>query len=359
LESALFRILKKCEEHEVKVTLEIINQHPHFFPQHIDFHASTRLKQMYSDLHNANKQVTKDFPVNVLLQAKVFEDISSAIRSIFRHLSEHRVMHYPAVRVLRLLKHVFADLSSQLLKLLGTHRLMFIPFVEFTEIVNKCFNVFEIWDSHHKMFRAKMLDIVMKFSSTINEKMVNGRSFVPVVHSDIIWYPRMEEVKEFRRKHEQLCSAIGRLLPPVSSIDILNEVILGYENVKMLDGLDISKEGTEAWEAALRRYEECIDRVETRIIAGLREILGTAKNANEMFRIFSRFNGLIVRPHILGAIRDYQTQFIQFTKNDIVTLHDKFKVLFLSTIPLLNIQSITLLLILVYINCCIGSIFSQ
>ena len=40
---------------------------------------------------------------------------------------------------------------------------------------------------------------------------------------------------------------------------------------------------------ALRRYEERIDRVETRITARLRDQLGTAKNANEMFRIFSRF----------------------------------------------------------------------
>jgi hypothetical protein len=42
--------------------------------------------------------------------------------------------------------------------------------------------------------------------------------------------------------------------------------------------------------------------------------LGTAKNANEMFRIFSRFNALFVRPHIRGAIREYQTQLIQRVK---------------------------------------------
>lgn len=46
----------------------------------------------------------------------------------------------------------------------------------------------------------------------------------------------------------------------------------------------MSKEGTEAWDAAVARYEERIDRVETRIAAHLRDQLGTAKNANEMFR---------------------------------------------------------------------------
>ena len=75
------------------------------------------------------------------------------------------------------------------------------------------------------------------------------------------------------------------------------------------------------------RYDERIDRVETRITARLRDQLGTAKNANEMFRIFSRFNALFVRPHIRGAIREYQTQLIQRVKDDIEALHDKFKVL--------------------------------
>lgn len=74
------------------------------------------------------------------------------------------------------------------------------------------------------------------------------------------------------------------------------------------------------------RYDERIDRVETRITAKLRDQLGTARNANEMFRIFSRFNALFIRPHIRGAIREYQTQLIQRVKDDIEALHEKFKV---------------------------------
>lgn len=66
--------------------------------------------------------------------------------------------------------------------------------------------------------------------------------------------------------------------------------------------------------------------METRIAAHLRDQLGTAKNANEMFRIFSRYNALFVRPHIQGAIREYQTQLIQRVKEDIDGLHQKFKV---------------------------------
>ena len=106
----------------------------------------------------------------------------------------------------------------------------------------------------------------------------------------------------------------------------VREVKLAYENVKVIDCLDLTQEGNAAWEAALKRYDERIDRVETKIAARLRDQLGTAKNANEMFRIFSRYNALFVRAHIRGAIREYQAQLIQRVKDDIEKLHQKFKV---------------------------------
>ena len=96
--------------------------------------------------------------------------------------------------------------------------------------------------------------------------------------------------------------------------------------LKEVDCLDTTKEGGEAWEAAISRYDERIDRVESRITARLRDQLGQAKSANEMFRIFSRFNALFIRPHIRGAIREYQNQLIHRVKEDIAKLYEKFKV---------------------------------
>jgi dynein heavy chain 1 len=153
---------------------------------------------------------------------------------------------------------------------------------------------------------------------------------------------RLSVMHNFRRQHEQLRSVISRVLRPVAAnqdeagvdeavtngltngqqngqtqngrsavdtaLDVadanaIEEVNLAYEKVKEVDGLDITEEGQELWESATRRYDERIERVEARMTARLRDQLGTAKNANEMFRIFSRFNALFVRPHIRGAIR--------------------------------------------------------
>ena len=82
-------------------------------------------------------------------------------------------------------------------------------------------------------------------------------------------------------------------------------------------------EGNEIWVAAENAYNERVARVENQIIARLRDRLGTARNANEMFRVFSKFNALFVRPKIRGAIQEYQTQLIDSVKEDIKRLHDK------------------------------------
>ena len=42
------------------------------------------------------------------------------------------------------------------------------------------------------------------------------------------------------------------LLDPADA-NAIQEVNLAYENVKEVDGLDVSKEGSEAWEAAIKR----------------------------------------------------------------------------------------------------------
>jgi hypothetical protein len=50
--------------------------------------------------------------------------------------------------------------------------------------------------------------------------------------------------------------------------------------------------------AAENAYNERVARVENQIIARLRDRLGTARNANEMFRVFSKLNALFVRSKV-------------------------------------------------------------
>uniref|UniRef100_A0A336KP21 Dynein heavy chain, cytoplasmic n=1 Tax=Culicoides sonorensis TaxID=179676 RepID=A0A336KP21_CULSO len=338
LERALHRIQEKRESQEVALTLDIL-KHGKRFHATVSFDTDTGLKQALAMVADYNP-LMKDFPINDLLSATELERIRSALQLIFAHLRKVRSTKYPIQRALRLIEAISRDLSQQLLKVLGTRRLMHIPFDEFERVMSQCFEVFTCWDDEYDKLQGLLRDIVKKKRDE-QLKMVWR---VNPAHKKL--QQRMEHMRKFRRQHEQLRTVIVRVLRPVKQAPIaepqvevkqpysldaadanaIEEVNLAYENVKEVDCLDITKEGTEAWEAACKRYEERIDRVETRITAHLRDQLGTAKNANEMFRIFSRFNALFVRPHIRGAIREYQTQLIQRVKDDIEALHEKFKI---------------------------------
>ncbi|CAO1413898.1 unnamed protein product [Diamesa tonsa] len=341
LERALHRIQEKRESQEVALTLDIL-KHGKRFHATVSFDTDTGLKQALAMVADYNP-LMKDFPINDMLSATELDRIRAAVQSIFSHLRKVRNTKYPIQRALRLIEAISRDLSQQLLKVLGTRRLMHIPFDEFERVMNQCFEVFSCWDDEYDKLQGLLRDIVKKKRDE-HLKMVWR---VNPAHKKL--QLRMEHMRKFRRHHEQLRTVIVRVLRPsrqaavmavadapsegkqpfsleAADANAIEEVNLAYENVKEVECLDISKEGSEAWDAAVKRYEERIDRVETRITAHLRDQLGTAKNANEMFRIFSRFNALFVRPHIRGAIREYQTQLIQRVKDDIEALHEKFKV---------------------------------
>jgi hypothetical protein len=73
--------------------------------------------------------------------------------------------------------------------------------------------------------------------------------------------------------------------------------------------------------ATKNTYDGRVAQVENQIIARLWDRLGTAQNANEMFRVFSKFNALFVQPKV--GIQEYQTQLINSGKEDVKRLHGK------------------------------------
>ncbi|XP_014219620.1 dynein heavy chain, cytoplasmic [Copidosoma floridanum] len=307
LERALHRIQEKRESLEISLTLDIL-KHGKRFHATVSFDTDTGLKQALATVNDYNP-LMKDFPINDLLSATELERIRSAIQQIFIHLRKIRNTKYPIQRVLRLVEAISRDLSQQLLKVLGTRRLMHISFEDFENVMTQCFELFNTWDDEYD----KLTQLLREFVKRKRDEHMKMVWRVAPAHKKL--QTRMEHMRRFRRQHEQLRTVIVRVLRPsrhsTSTIDnadndtvkvefvfdaadanAISEVNLAYENVKEVDCLDITKEGLESWEAAVSRYEERIERVEARITAHLRDQLGTAKNANEMFRIFSRFNAL-------------------------------------------------------------------
>ncbi|VDN12758.1 unnamed protein product [Dibothriocephalus latus] len=372
LERALQRIQEKRESLEITLTLDIL-KHAKRFHATVSFDADTGLTRAIATVSDYNP-LMKDFPLNDLLSATELDKIKTALQAIFTHLRKIRNTKYPLQRALKLIEALSRDLTAQLLKarlffsaivgqtffqVLGTRRLMHMPYEEFERVMTSCFEVFSTWEDEYEKLQGLMREIGKKK----REEQVRMIWRTTFAHKQL--QSRLDHLRKLWYQHEQLRLVIVRVRPTTRSTTLpeaedatvkneqvgdienhhdreepvldaadanaIDDVNMAFELVKEVDCLDLSKEGTDVWEATIKRYDERIDRVETRIAARLRDLLGTAKSANEMFRYFSRFNALFVRPHIRGAIREYQTQLIKRVKDDIEALHNKFKMQYRSS----------------------------
>lgn len=93
--------------------------------------------------------------------------------------------------------------------------------------------------------------------------------------------------------------------------------------VKKAPLFDLSAEAK--LEEAKEEYSKEIDHVEKDIIMKIRDLLGSTKNQGEMFAVFTKFSGLMKRPQIKNAIREYQDQLIQRLKDKTDGLYQKYR----------------------------------
>lgn len=328
-ERALSQIEQQLKSDEIVLTLDILKTAKRFHAT-VSFLADTGLKESTEQVLRYNL-LMKDFPLNELLSATDMEKIRNSLILLFGHLNKKlKLSPYPIKRALPLVEAISRDFNEQLIKVLSNFRLMHMSYQDFEATMNKCDAILLTWDEQVKEFTHIAREVTRKRSE----------KFIPIkiVNAHAKLEERIAFVRAFRRQHAQLYSTIVKVTqaekinvnnnsPPLATgtVDAVEDVIHAYKSVENVDVLDVSSQGTELWVAAERTYNDRVARVENQIISRLRDRLGTVKNANEMFRVFSKFNALFIRPKIRGAIQEYQTQLIDSVKEDIQKLHDKFK----------------------------------
>ncbi|CED84986.1 dynein heavy chain cytosolic [Phaffia rhodozyma] len=322
MERALEGIEAQLSSEPVVLALDIL-KHAKRFHATVSFIADTGLKEATKNVHSYN-QLMKDFPLNDLLAATDLERMQDSILSIFKHLSNKlKLSPYPIERALQLAEAISRDLNAQLTKVLTSQKLMYMEYNTFEKLMVVCQSVFNTWDDMMKEF----IGIARELTRKRSERFMQIR--VLAAHAKL--QEKLSYLRVFRKQHEQLSVMTGPTKglkrtggDALTDIDMEEEVKAAYELVKHLDVLDVSPAGAEIWLVAEGAYNDRVARVENQIIARLRDRLGTARNANEMFRVFSKFNSLLVRQKIRGAIQEYQTQLIESVKDDIKRLHQKF-----------------------------------
>ncbi|KAJ2915322.1 hypothetical protein MD484_g5100, partial [Candolleomyces efflorescens] len=322
LERALENIEAQLRTEEVNMVMDCLRNAKRFHAT-VSFIADTGLKDATDLVHKYN-QLMKDFPLNELLSATDLDKIQESLGLIFGHINRKlKLSPYPIRRALPLVEAISRDFNDVLLNILTSHRLLYTPYETFERLLSQTSNIFKTWDDHIKEFTSMARELTRK----------RVEKFIPIkiVPAHAKLQNRTQYLRDWRKQHEQLAvmtgptKGLGAAGIDIGGMDMEEEVKEAYEIMKRIDVLDVSVEGSEIWTAAETAYNERVSRVENQIIARLRDRLGTARNANEMFRVFSKFNALFVRPKIRGAIQEYQTQLIDSVKEDIKHLHDKFK----------------------------------
>lgn len=336
MESALEGIETQLRGDGVILTMDIL-KHAKRYQATLSFQQDTGLKEA-TDMVQKYNLLMRDFPLDDLLSATSLAKVEEALNNIFSHLNKKlRLCPYPVKRALALVEAISGDLDDQIHALVHGRSIMHLEYREFRALMKTAQSIWRTWDDNLKEFTNVSREVTRKRQ---NEK------FIPIKinpkHAKT--QERIRYVNTFRLNHEQLQRTIVSVLSSkapasqgangteatngieeIGDIDAAEEVAEAYSSLKDVDVLDVSEEGTQIWIQAEVSYNERTSRVENSIIARLRDRLATAKSANEMFRVFSKFNALLVRPKIRGAIGEYQTQLIENVKEDITKLHERFK----------------------------------
>ena len=158
LERVLLRIQEQRESWEVALILNILI-HGEKCNATVSVHMDIDLRLALATVKDY-KPLINYFPIYDLLSATELDSISTAVQGIFDHLKNIRNTNYPIQRALRLVEAISKDVSSQLLKVLGTRRLMYIPCEEFDNVMSQCHDVFTTWDDKYEELQVLMRDIV-------------------------------------------------------------------------------------------------------------------------------------------------------------------------------------------------------
>ncbi|KAI4214893.1 MAG: hypothetical protein LQ351_002606 [Letrouitia transgressa] len=336
LESALEDVEAQLRSDGVQITMEIL-QRAKRFQATLSFSADTGLKDASEKVQKYN-QLMRDFPLDELLAATSLQKVDESLMSVFVHFNRKlRICLYPIARALPLVTAISADLDTRIKSLLREQKVMHLDFTSFSALMEQANTIWSTWDENIREFTNVAREVTRRRSE----------KFIPIKI-----YPRHTKTQErlnyihtFRVNHEQLQRTIftvlgtqkagidgeevdvnkAVLIEEIGDVDAVEEVTSAFSALKDVDVLDVSSEGTQLWVQAEMVYNERTSRVENSIIARLRDRLATAKTANEMFRVFSKFNALFVRPKIRGAISEYQSQLLENVKQDIVLLHERFK----------------------------------
>jgi len=315
-ESTLNNIQKQLDSVEVQLTLKIVRNAKKYFVIQ-GFEEDTKMEKSLRDANSYNT-LLKDLPIVSLTTSNTIPNITVYLKRIFEILrSKIKLSSYPVARMYQLLEAISKDMNTHLLNLVGqAGGVMALDYKQFHSIYKEIKALFATW--------TKEWDFTKKEIAAWQNRRDKTFSQIPSSFQHQLLEKRIKEVKKFRNEHNNLREITQSLTVEEGTESFLTrELDQAYQAVASIGILDISKDGEVLWMNVRNEYNKKCEKIESQISNFLSDKLGSAQNANEQFKIFSKFNKLISRPLVQNAIQEYQSQLVNAISNSLKELKNK------------------------------------
>lgn len=306
LEIALQQIPQELARSDVELTLNLLKAAKRFLAT-IALDNNTGLESATSQTNDI-AHFLRHYPAPALEAARDWEKISAAVNQIFDHIPKVRSSrYYDLERVARLLEATTLTLRRRMVAVLETHAFLFMDFAEYESNVRyPVQDVLVQFDDRYDQFSEFFLEQGRR------RKPSSGKTASEVLKSLTLYHKPLQErldmLHEFRLNHEKLRSVLKEVLGDgqvLSQVEAAPRSLLASLNI-----LDLSSGGTMALERALEEYDRKMDTLEAKLAKLLRDKLTECKDAEDMFRVFARFNPLLARTRVRAAVKEFQIQLI-------------------------------------------------
>lgn len=320
LEVALQQIPQELARSDVELTLNVLKAAKRFLAT-IALDNNTGLESAASQTNDI-AHFLRHYPAPLLEAARDWDKIAAAVNQIFDHLPKVRSSrYYDLERCAKLLEATTLTLRRRMIAVLETSSFLFMDFSEYeTNVRFPSQDAMVQFDDRYDQFTEFFLEQGRR------RKPASGKTASEVLKAITLYHKPLQErldmLHEFRANHEKLRSVLKEVL---GDGDVLGQVNAAPRSLlASLNVLDLSSGGTMALERALEEYDRKMDALEADLAKLLRDKLTECKDAEDMFRVFARFNPLLTRTRVRAAVKEFQIQLISTVGQAVEKLQSKF-----------------------------------
>lgn len=275
---------------------------------------------------NSINMIIKDIQIDRLESAKSIPEISNAMINIFNQIKKLFDNHsYKNTKIGSMLLNFSHDLTNKIISFFQPLNIIKMPVKEFDAIVAE----------HTKLITGIFSQQNNQMKTYLNQSSSN-QTYAP--SSSKLKFNKLNErlksILTYKSTQESFQKIIQQINTQEEATDdkskgfgLINEVEIQemFENTFNNNIYDLSPEGDANIEASKKIYDDKIDAIEKQIIIKIRGLLGSAKNHNEMFLVFSKFSEILKRPQFQVSLSEYQDQFLKKVFENSAELYSKYK----------------------------------